>query len=93
LTRRRKVPLRVCVGCQEKKPKKSLMRIVRTPEGTIELDTTGKKSGRGVYVCPQKDCLNLAQKGNRLGKQLNRRIPEALINQLWSNFEQSESFE
>ena len=49
----RKIPLRVCVGCQEQKPKKELLRIVRTPEDTVEIDKTGKKSGRGVYVCAE----------------------------------------
>jgi len=60
---------------------------VRTPEGNIELDPTGKKSGRGAYVCTQQQCLNLAQKGNRLEKQLKHKVPEDIINQLWSKIQ------
>jgi len=86
-TRRRKIPLRICVGCQEKKPKKQLLRIVRTPDGNIELDFTGKKSGRGAYVCPQHQCLKQAQKGRKLEKHLKHRIPDDLIEQIWSSFE------
>lgn len=53
----RKIPQRQCVGCREMKDKKALLRIVKTPEGEILLDSTGKKSGRGAYVCPDPECL------------------------------------
>ena len=52
----------MCLGCNEMKPKKELIRVVRSPEGEISLDTTGKKSGRGAYVCPNAECLRLARK-------------------------------
>ena len=58
----RKVPIRRCVGCGEGKPKKELVRVVRSPEGEISLDTTGKKPGRGAYICPDPACLAKARK-------------------------------
>jgi hypothetical protein len=70
----KKKPMRMCVGCQEMKPKKELVRIVRTPEDTIEIDYTGKKSGRGAYICPQQECLVLAEKGKRLEKSFKQKI-------------------
>ncbi len=80
--RQKKTPLRMCVGCQEMKPKKELIRIVRTPEAEILLDATGKKSGRGVYICPTKECLKKALKANRLEKGLQQAISEEVINRL-----------
>ena len=74
----RKIPQRRCVGCMESKEKRSLIRIVRAPDGTISLDATGKKSGRGAYICPNSDCLKKARKGNRLGKSLEIEIPEEI---------------
>lgn len=62
----KKIPMRKCVGCGEMKPKKELRRIVRSPEGEISLDLTGKKSGRGAYICADPACLAKAQKGKRL---------------------------
>ena len=59
----KKIPQRMCVGCQEMKPKKLLIRVVRTPEETIVIDSTGKRSGRGAYICPDPECLNKALKG------------------------------
>jgi predicted RNA-binding protein YlxR (DUF448 family) len=61
----RKVPLRMCLGCQQKKPKKELMRIVRTPEGAVEHDPTGKRNGRGAYLCPNTICFQTAIKERR----------------------------
>ena len=55
--KRRKVPLRMCVGCREMKPKKELVRVVRDPEGEISIDLRGKKAGRGAYICRAPDCL------------------------------------
>ncbi|MBQ4224730.1 MAG: YlxR family protein, partial [Oscillospiraceae bacterium] len=52
-----RIPMRVCLGCGEKKPKKELIRIVRSPEGVISADATGKKPGRGAYICPRTECL------------------------------------
>ncbi|NLC06586.1 MAG: YlxR family protein [Syntrophomonadaceae bacterium] len=79
MVRVKKIPQRKCVGCQEMRNKKDLIRVVRTPEGDIIVDPTGKKAGRGAYVCPSLDCLNQAIKGKRLEKALARPVgPEVL---------------
>ncbi|WP_434511649.1 RNase P modulator RnpM [Desulfitobacterium sp. AusDCA] len=78
----RKIPMRMCLGCQEMKPKKELVRIVRTPEGTVELDPTGKRNGRGAYICPQVECLKAAVKGNRFQKALDIALSPELIQEL-----------
>lgn len=64
--KQKSIPMRKCVGCGEMKPKKELIRIVRSPEGDISADVTGKKSGRGAYICPDPECLKKAEKGRRL---------------------------
>jgi predicted RNA-binding protein YlxR (DUF448 family) len=69
----------MCVGCREMKNKKELIRIVRTPDETILVDPTGKKSGRGAYICPNVECFNLAVKGKRIAKALEREIPDEII--------------
>ncbi len=66
----RKIPLRMCVGCREMKDKRELIRVVRSPEGEISLDPTGKKPGRGAYVCRQGECLRRAIKQRQLERQL-----------------------
>jgi len=76
----RKLPQRMCVGCRVMKNKRELIRVVRTPEGSIDLDTTGKKSGRGAYICADPECLNLAVKGKRLQKALQHDIGEDVLN-------------
>lgn len=80
--KQRKIPQRMCVGCLEMKPKKELIRIVRTPEGEVLLDATGKKSGRGVYLCVNKTCLAKALKGNKFEKGLEMPLPEELLERL-----------
>ncbi len=72
----KKVPERKCMGCNEKKPKRELVRIVRLPQGEIVLDETGKKSGRGVYICHNSECLKKARKAGRLEKSLETAIPD-----------------
>ncbi len=62
----KKVPMRMCVGCREMKPKKELLRVVRSPEGTVSIDTTGRKPGRGAYVCRSAECLKRAIKQKQL---------------------------
>ena len=62
----RKIPMRKCVGCNEMKEKKTLVRIVRTKEGEVSVDLTGKKSGRGAYICKNEECLKKARKAKRL---------------------------
>lgn len=71
----KKIPLRKCVGCCEMKPKRELVRVVKSPEGEIALDKTGKKNGRGAYICPEKECLEKAKKAKRLEKALDAQIP------------------
>ena len=66
----RKIPMRMCVGCRETKEKRELIRIVRTPEGETLIDPTGKKSGRGAYVCRSPECLKRAIKQKQLERQL-----------------------
>ncbi len=72
----KKIPMRKCLGCNEMKPKKELIRAVKSPEGEISLDLTGKKSGRGAYICPDKSCFDKARKGKRLERALETSIPE-----------------
>ena len=87
---KKKIPLRKCLGCNEQRPKKELVRIVRTPEGTIVLDKTGKQSGRGAYLCPQIACLKKAIKGKRIEKSLETRISEEIYEQLERELGESE---
>ena len=72
------VPMRTCVGCRESRPKKELIRIVRTPESEVEIDLTGKKSGRGAYLCPSKECLAKAGKTAQLERSLNISISDEI---------------
>lgn len=74
----KKIPQRTCMGCQAKKEKRDLVRIVRSPEGEISVDLTGKKPGRGAYICPNLDCLNKVVKSKRLERSLETPISEAL---------------
>lgn len=78
----KKIPMRMCLGCNEMKPKKELIRVVRSPEGVISLDTTGKKSGRGAYVCPNAECLRLARKSRKLEKSFSCRISDEVYDNM-----------
>lgn len=78
----RKIPMRKCMGCQEMKNKKELIRIVRTPEGEIVIDRTGKKSGRGAYICPQMDCLEKAIKHKAIERALETEIQDSVYQTL-----------
>lgn len=80
MVKNRKIPQRMCVGCKTMKNKKELIRIVRTPEGSVDLDITGKKSGRGAYICTKPECLDLAIKGKRLQKALEHEISDEVLN-------------
>ena len=71
----RKIPERQCLGCNEHKPKKELLRVVRSPEGEISLDFTGKKSGRGAYICRDVSCLKKARKSGRIDRNLGVCVP------------------
>lgn len=72
----------MCLGCNEMKPKKELIRVVRSPEGEISLDITGKKSGRGAYVCPNAECLRLARKSRKLEKSFSCRISDEVYDNM-----------
>ena len=72
----RKTPMRMCVGCREMKEKKSLIRVVRSPEGEVSLDPTGKRPGRGAYVCREGECLRKALKQKQLERQLQVTLTE-----------------
>ena len=72
----KKIPVRQCLGCNEHKPKAELIRVVRDPEGGISLDTRGKKSGRGAYICHNVKCLNKARKSKRIDRALDCVIPD-----------------
>lgn len=78
----RKIPQRQCVGCREMKDKRVLLRIVRTPEGEILLDITGKKSGRGAYVCPDPECLKKARRSKALERAFDTAIPPEVYDAL-----------
>ena len=78
----KKIPQRKCVGCGEMKSKKELIRVVRSPEGDISLDLTGKKAGRGAYVCPDKECITKACKGRRLEKALEKQVNDDVYKKL-----------
>ncbi len=71
----KKPPVRTCLGCGEPKEKRELIRIVRTPEGEISVDPTGKKSGRGAYICPNAECLKMARRAKRLERAFSADIP------------------
>ena len=84
----KKIPQRQCVGCRTMKDKKALIRVVRTPEGQIVLDATGKKSGRGAYVCPDPACLKKARKSRVLERAFSLEIPEEVYDALETQMEQ-----
>lgn len=73
-----KIPMRLCLGCNEMKPKKELMRVVKSPEDEISLDFTGKKNGRGAYLCKDVQCFEKARKARRFEKSLSCRIDESV---------------
>ena len=73
---KKKIPMRKCMGCGEMFPKKELVRVVKSPLGEISLDTTGKKPGRGAYICPCAECLIKAKKARRLEKAFSCQIPD-----------------
>ena len=83
----KKSPERKCMGCNEKKPKKELIRVLRTPQGTIEMDITGKKSGRGAYICKSKSCFDKAYKTKRLERCLETVIPEEVYEIIKQSFD------
>lgn len=83
----KKIPMRQCTGCREMKPKKELIRVVKSPENEISLDFKGKSQGRGAYVCPDMACLKKAIKTKALERSLEISIPEEIYTQLREQME------
>ena len=81
-TRPRKLPTRRCTGCGEHFPKNTLIRVLRTPDGSIVLDLTGKCSGRGAYICRSVDCFRKARKARRIESSLGCQIPEEIYSRM-----------
>lgn len=86
----KKIPERRCLGCMESFPKSSLVRIVRSPEGDISLDLTGKKSGRGAYICKSTECLKKAVKAKRFERTFECEIPEEVFDGVRRELEEAE---
>lgn len=78
----KKIPMRQCLGCREMKPKRDLIRVVRSPEGNISLDFKGKASGRGAYICPDPNCLKKAIKARALERAFSAQIPPEIYEKL-----------
>lgn len=85
----KKIPMRQCMGCRERKPKKELIRVVRSPEGEVGLDFKGKAPGRGAYVCPSIDCLKRAIRSKALDRNLEVQVPESVLDALRAELEVS----
>lgn len=85
--KQKRVPLRMCLGCQEMKPKKELIRIVKDKEGNVSVDFTGKKSGRGAYICKSTECFEKARKGKRLQKAFEAPISDDVYDMLKQQLE------
>ena len=85
--KQKKVPLRMCLGCQEMKPKRELTRIVKNKENEISVDSTGKKPGRGAYICKSIVCFEKARKGKRLEKAFESKISEDIYEMLKQQLE------
>ncbi len=80
--KQRKTPMRMCTGCGEMKEKRSLVRVVRSANGEISLDLTGKANGRGAYICRNAECLKKAQKSKRIERAFEMSIPEQIYNRM-----------
>ena len=87
----KKVPMRKCIGCQEMKNKKEMMRLLKTPEGEIVIDLTGRKNGRGAYLCFSKECLEKSMKNKGLERSLKTTIPASVYEKLKEEIDQIES--
>ena len=78
----KKIPQRQCMGCRERKAKREMIRVVRTPEGEVKLDFGGKMNGRGAYICPDPECLKKAIRSKALDRSLEVTIPEEVYDRL-----------
>lgn len=90
MVKKKKEPLRQCVGCREMKSKKEMVRVIRTPEDEIVMDLTGRKNGRGAYVCRSLNCFDKARKSKAFDRALNIPIPELLYDILRKELEDAE---
>lgn len=88
---KKKIPERKCLGCGQSLPKSTLLRVVKSPEGAISLDFTGKKNGRGAYICRRVSCFKKARKGKRFERNLECAIPEDVYDQLEKELEEGET--
>ena len=89
----KRVPLRQCLGCREMKPKAELVRVVRSPEGTVSVDLRGKAPGRGAYVCRSADCLKKALRSKALSRSLDVEIPPEIYETLTRQMEEADGTE
>ncbi len=87
----KKIPMRQCIGCGEMKPKKEMLRVIKTAEEEIMLDTTGRKNGRGAYLCPNSECLKKAIKGKGLERSFKMSIPKDVYEILTKEMEEFET--
>ena len=87
----KKIPMRMCLGCNEMKPKRELIRVVHQKDGTILLDAAGRQAGRGAYICPQLACLKAARKARRLEKAFSCRISEEIYDALEAAMQSAET--
>ena len=83
----KKIPQRQCMGCRERKNKRDMIRVVRTPEGAVNLDFGGKMNGRGAYICPNADCLKKAIRSKALDRSLEVAIPQEVYDRLTREME------
>ena len=83
----KKIPQRQCMGCRERKEKRQLIRVVRSPEGEVSLDFSGKKNGRGAYLCPNPECLKKAIRSKALDRSLEVTIPQEVYDRLEKEME------
>ena len=86
----KKIPMRQCLGCREMKPKRELVRVVKSPEGEVSLDFIGKKPGRGAYICHSADCLKRAIKSKALSRAFGVEIPQSITEALHEQMEGSD---
>ena len=78
----KKIPMRMCLGCREMKPKRELVRIVRNKEGAVSLDKTGKAAGRGAYICPRAECLEACIKTKALSRAFEAPVEESILDSI-----------
>ena len=88
MNKKRKIPQRMCLGCRENKNKRELVRVVRTPDGDVVLDSTGKRAGRGAYICQDESCFKKAIRGKGLEKNLRCSLPETVVQDLKDRIEE-----